>query len=88
MIVDRISYVFEMEKLLGDTSKFLKVAFNPKRKVNNEVRHLTDTESKIKRCLGDLPENNYLSKEDYNYMRSYSRKLAVLYGLWKFHKKT
>ena len=88
VIVDRVSYVFEMEKLLGDTSKFIKVAFNPKRKVNKEVRHLTDIESKIKHCLGDLPENNYLSKENYNYMRPCSRKLAVLYGLWKFHKKS
>ena len=52
-----------MEKLLADISKFIKAAFNPKHKVNKEVRHLTDIESSIKHCLDDLLENNYLSKE-------------------------
>ena len=33
-ILDRVFYVFEMENLLGDTIKFIKVAFNPKYKVN------------------------------------------------------
>ena len=32
-MIDRISYVFEMEKLLWRTSKFLQVAFNHKHKV-------------------------------------------------------
>ena len=63
VILDRVSYVSEMEKLLADTSKFIKVAFNPKHKVKKEVRHLTDIESSIKHCLDDLLENNYLSKE-------------------------
>ena len=66
VILDRDSYVFEMEKLFGDTNKFIKVAFNPKHKVNKEVRHLTDIESSIKHCLDDLLENNYLNKDDYN----------------------
>ena len=42
VILNRVSYVFEMEKLLGDTCKLLKVAFNPKNKVNKEVKHRTD----------------------------------------------
>ena len=62
VILDQVSYVFEMEKLLGDTSKFIKVAFNPTHKVSKEVRHLTDIESNIKHYLNDLVKNNYLSK--------------------------
>ena len=87
VILDRVSYVSEMEKLLADTSKFIKVAFNPKHKVNKEVRHLTDIESSIKHCLDDLLENDYLSKEDYNYMRACGSKPGVLYRLCKVHKK-
>ena len=86
VILDRASYVFEMEKLPGDTSKFIKVAFNFKHKVSKEVRHLTDIESNMKHCLNDLLENNYLSKEDYNFMRQCGNKLGVLYGLCKVHK--
>ena len=55
-----------LKKLFGDTNKFIKVAFNPKHKVNKEVRHLADNEFNIRHCLDDLLENNYLSKEDYN----------------------
>ena len=87
VILDRVSYVSEMENLLADTSKFIKVAFNSKHKVNKEVRHLTDIESSIKHCLDDLLKNNYLSKEDYNYMRPCGSKPGVLYGLCKVHKK-
>ena len=54
VILDWVSYVFEMEKLLGDIIKFIKVAFNPKHKVNMEVRHLTDIESNTKHCPDDL----------------------------------
>ena len=61
-------------------------AFNPKRKVNKEVRHLADNEFNIRRCLDDLLENNYLSQEDYNFMRPCGSKLGVLYRLCKVHK--
>ena len=44
VILDRASYLFEMEKLLADTRKSIKVTFNPKHKINKEVRHFTDTE--------------------------------------------
>ena len=76
-----------MEKLLGDTSEFIKVAFNPKLKVNNEVRHLRDVESNIKLCLDDLLKNNYLSKKDYNFMKTFGSKSGFFYGLCKVHKK-
>ena len=75
-ILDRISYVFEMEKLLKDSSKFREVAF--KHKVNKEVRHLTNIQSNIKYFLDDLLENNYLSKEDSNFSRPCGSKPRVL----------
>ena len=78
VILDRVSYVFEMEKLVGDTSKFIKVVFNLNHKVNKEVRHLTDIESNINHCLDNLLENNYLSKEDYNFMKPCRSKLGNL----------
>ena len=37
VITDRANYVKEMEKILSDTNKFLKVSFNPKHKVNKEI---------------------------------------------------
>ena len=67
-----------MEKLVGDTSKFIKVVFNLNHKVNKEVRHLTDIESNINHCLDNLLENNYLSKEDYNFMKPCRSKLGNL----------
>ena len=76
-----------MQKFLEDTRRFIKVAFNPKHKVNKEVRHLTDIESNIKYCQNDLLENNYLSKEYYNFMWPCGHKLGVLYGLCKVHEK-
>ena len=81
VILDQVSYVFDVEKFLGDTSKFIKVAFNLKHKVNKEVRHLIG--SNIKDCLEDLFENNYLRKEDYNFMKPCGSKPGVLYRLWK-----
>ena len=64
VITDRANYVKEMEKILSDTNKFLKVSFNPKHKVNKEIQHLLDIESSIKNCLDGLLNSHYLSKED------------------------
>ena len=75
-----------MQKLLGDTRKRINFAFNSKHKVNKEVRHLADNEFNIRRCLDDLLENNYLSQEDYNFMRPCGSKLGGLYRLCKVHK--
>ena len=43
-----------MEKLISDSSKFAKIDFNPKHKVNQDIRHLLDMEFEIKSCLDDL----------------------------------
>ena len=75
-----------MEKILSDTNKFLKVTFNPKQKVNKEIRHLLDIGSSIKNCLDDLFNNNYLSKEDYKFLKPVGSKPGIMYGLCKFHK--
>ena len=64
VIINRTHYVKEIEKLLSGTNKFVKVEFNPKHKVNKELRHLLDIQSSIKDCLNDLYDNNYLSKAD------------------------
>ena len=64
VLLDHSSYVTPMEELLSDKSKFAKVTFNPKHKVNKELRHLLDMESTIKSCLDDPLNNNYLSQED------------------------
>ena len=57
-----------MENIKLNTNKFVKVAFNPKLKLNKEIRHLLDIESSIKNHLDDLFKNNYLSKEDYKFL--------------------
>ena len=75
-----------MEKIPSDTNKFLKATFNPKQKVNKEIRHLLDIESSIKNCLDDLFNNNYLSKEDYKFLKPVGSKPGIMYGLCKVHK--
>ena len=63
VIVDRDKYVESMKKLLSDTSKFVKVQFNVKHKVNKEIRNIIDVEADIKSYLDDLRDSNYLSDE-------------------------
>ena len=86
VIVDKLSYVQKMEDLLSDTSKFTKVSFNPKHKVNKELRHILDMEGAIKHCLDDLRQRNYLSEEDYKLMNPTGSRPGVMYGLCKIHK--
>ena len=57
-----------MEELLADTSKFVKVEFNKKHKVNQELRHFLDLAGNMKTCLDNLIEKQYISKEDYNFL--------------------
>ena len=57
-----------MEKLPSDRSKFVKIEFNQKHKVNQDIRHLLGMEIEIKSCLADLYNHNYLSKDDYKFL--------------------
>ena len=43
-------------------------------------------ESSIKNCLDDLFNNNYLSKEDYKFLKPVGTKPGIMYGLCKVHK--
>ena len=38
VVIDRLSYVNEMEKLLSDCNKFVKIDFNPFHNVNQDIR--------------------------------------------------
>ena len=84
--IDLISYIVKMEELLSDRSKFMKVEFNSKYKVNHENRHLLDMKKEIKSCLDDLQNSNYLSEDDYKFMKPCGSKPRVMYGLCEFHK--
>ena len=86
VIVDRSSYIQKMEELLSDTSKFTKVSFNPKHKVNKELRHIIDMEETIKHVLDDLLQSGYLSEEDYQKMKPTGSRPGIMYGLCKVHK--
>ena len=86
VIIDRNSYVNKMETLLSDTTKFVKIEFNPKHKVNKEIRHLLDMEENIKSCLDNLIDNGYLSDDDYKFLKPCGSKPGVMYGLCKVHK--
>ena len=77
-----------MEELLSDRSKFVKIEFNSKHTVNQDIRHLVDMESEIKSCLDNLLNKNYLPKNDYKYLEPCGRKLGIIYGLFKIHKGT
>ena len=74
----------KIQKLLSDCSKFVKIDFNPKHKVNQDIRHLRDMEFEIKSCFDDLHSHNYLLKDDYKFLKPYGSK----YGLWKVHEGT
>ena len=86
VIVDKALYIQKMEILLADTSKFVKVQFNPKYKVNKEIRHILDMQNAIKSCLDDLLQQNYVTEEDYKLMNPVGSRPGVLYGLCKVHK--
>ena len=86
VIVDKLSYVQKMEDLLSDTTKFSKVNFNLKHKVNRELRHILSMEDAIKHCLDDLRQGDYLSEEDYKMMKPTGSRPGVMYGLCKIHK--
>ena len=51
-------------------------------------RHLLDIEFEIKSCLDNLYNHNYLSKDDYKFLRPCGSKPGVMYGLSKVHKGT
>ena len=69
VLLDKSSYIKKIEELLADTSKFAKVGFNKKHKVNQELQHLLDLEVNIKTCLDNLLEKQYISKEDCNFLK-------------------
>ena len=47
-VIDGATYVYEMEKILPDISKFIEVTFNSWHKVDKETQNLFDTDSSIK----------------------------------------
>ena len=65
VIIDRKSYTAKMEELLSDRSKFMKVEFNSKYKINHEIRNLLYVEQESKSYLDDLQNSSYLSDDDY-----------------------
>ena len=84
--LDHSSYITQIEELLSDKSKFVKVNFNLKHKVNKELQHLLDMESTTKSCLHDLLNNNYLSQEDHKFLKPCGSKPRIMYGLCKVHR--
>lgn len=86
VLVDKDKYIQNMEEILSDVTKFVKVQFNPQHKVNKEIRHVLDMESAIKSCLDDLLENNYLSEEDHKLLNPVGSRPGIMYGLCKVHK--
>lgn len=52
--LDRDVCVKKMEKLQTYTTKFIKIEFNKKHKVNQEIHHFLGLEGPIKDCLDDL----------------------------------
>ena len=88
VVIDRLKYVRKMEELLSDRGKFVKIEFNSKHTINQDIRNLLDMELEIKSCLVDLLNKNYLSKDDYKYLKPCGSKPGIMYGLCKIHKDT
>ena len=81
VIIDRKFYTAKMEELLSDRSKFMKVEFNSKYKINHEIRNLLYVEQESKSCLDDLQNSSYLLDDDYIFVEPYGSKSGVIYGL-------
>ena len=86
ILLDKSPCIKKMEELFADTSKFVKVEFKKKDKVNEDSRPLLDLEGNIKTCLDNLPGKYYISKEDYNFLKMYDIRRGIVYGLCKVHK--
>ena len=65
----------------------MKVEFNKKHKVNQELLHLLELESNIKTRLDNILEKHYISKEDYNYLKPCGNRPGIMYRLCKVHKE-
>ena len=72
--------------LWANNSKFVKVEFNKKHKVNQELRHLLDLEGNIKTCLDNPLEKQYISRDDYIFLKPCSSRPGIMYGLCEVHK--
>ena len=86
ILLDKSPCIKKMEDLFADTSKFVKVEFKKKHKVNEDSQPLLDLEGNIKTCLDNLPGKYYISKEDYNFLKMYDIRRGIVYGLCKVHK--
>ena len=86
VVIARLSYVNKMDKLLSHRSKFFKIDFNQKHKVNQDIRHFLDMEFEIKPCLDDIYNHNYLSKDDNKFLKPFGSNPGVMYGLCKVYK--
>ena len=75
-----------MEKLLGDSSKFVKIGFNPKHKDNQDITYLLDMEFEIKSCLDHLHNHNYLLKDDYKFLKPCGSNQVLCIDCSKFIK--
>ena len=60
--------------------------FTKKHKVNQELRHLLNLKGNIKTCLNNLLEKQYISREDYNFLKPCDSRPSIMYGLCKVHK--
>ena len=85
-MLNKSSYIKKIDELLVGTSKFVKVQFNKKHKVNQELRHLLDLEGNIKTGLANLLEKHHISKEDYNFLKPCGSRPGIMYRLCKVHK--
>ena len=62
IVIDPLSYVNKVEKLLSDRSKFVKIEFNPNYEVNQDIRHLLDMKFEIKSCLDDFYNQLFIKR--------------------------
>ena len=70
-----------MDELLVDASNFIKVEFNKKHKIKQEIQHVLNLEVPIKDRLGDLLKNEQIIKEDYNCLKPYGSRPGIMHGL-------
>ena len=83
VIIDKVTYISKMERILDDKTKFCKVTFKKK---NKELDYLLDKQEEIVDFLKELKESNVITDSVFNDLKPCGSNPGVLYGLCKVHK--
>ena len=84
VILDKISYINAIKKILDDHTKFSNLDILP----GKEINYITNLEKKIASDLKLLKDEEFIDKTTYKNIKPVGSRPGVLYGLGKVYKET